>query len=245
MHEANLGWRLTIALQVESAKLVYAEDHGERKAVVDIFGLVMNESGVSVASFRQRLTAKQKSSAEPPPDISYSRVVAIEPGVFQVRVAMRDVATGAVGSTYQWIEVPVFAPGHLCLSSIFLSEPPSRAKPGVAPAADSSRFDLNVTRRYPAASQLSFVVQIYNGTCRTETSPPEIAVSMRLYRGNQVVLDTPPRSIDTSGSDRSRISYGAEVMLEHLPPGLYTFEITAQDQIAKTSAAQQIALTIQ
>ena len=235
MHEDDTGWKLTIALQVGSAALSYTDLHGKRSAVVNILGHVMNDQGVSVSSFNERLTATQRSSAEPPPDIAYRRFVPLQPGLYQVRAAVLDESTGAVGSAYQWIEIPAFSPGHLSMSSIFLSD---------TSRSDTDAFSLSASRAYPEGATFPFVVQIYNAACRKEGSAPEVSVSMRLVRGNQTVLETAPHSIDTAGTDPKRLSYGARMSLDGLDPGSYIFEITAYDQIGKTSTSQQVELSI-
>jgi hypothetical protein len=244
MHEPDLGWRLTIGLQVEGAKLTYVEADGQRKAHLDVLGVVFNDKGVEAASFRQKLTATQKTLKDSRPDVSYTQVLPIRAGLYQVRVAIRDTATGDLGCASQWIEIPVFAPGRLSLSSIFLGDRATDSSPPVSSTGDSDRLDLNVSRAYAASSQLYFVLQIYNAACPAADSPPKISVSMRLYNGNRVVLDTPARLINSSGSDPARVSFGARIPLERLPVGLYTFELTVFDQVAKTSATERTSLKI-
>lgn len=245
MHEANKGWRLVIAIGAPGETLKYEENHGKRKATVEVLGLVLNQKGQSVASFRQKMAAEQKPSLESPPDITYSRLVPVEPGLYQVRVAIRDQGSGQVGSAYQWIEVPAFTAGQLSLSSIFFSAQTPTSQQSSVSSGDLNGLDLDVSHRYPVSSQLYFVVQIYNAARRTDSSPPEVTLAVRLYRGSQAVVDAPPRPIETSGNqDPARISYGARFGLAGLPAGLYYLEIRVTDRAANSSAVERASLTI-
>jgi len=45
--------------------------------------------------------------------------------------------------------------------------------------------------------------------------------------------------------DLARLPYGGEIKLDSIPPGQYVLEITATDQITKTSASQNAKVTIE
>ncbi len=245
MHELNKGWRLAIGVEAPGRMLRYVEDHARRKASVEVLGIVLNEKGESVASFRQKIAADQATTLESPPDIDYSRLIPVEPGLYQVRVAARDEASGQVGSARQWIEIPVFAPGRLSLSSIFFSAQTSISQTGPSSAGKPDRLDLNISRRYGASSQLCFVLQVYNAARRSDSALPEVALATRLYRGSQVVVDAPPRPIDMSGNqDPARVSYGASLALEGLPAGSYYLEVTVTDKVTNSSVVERSGLTI-
>ena len=131
------------------------------------------------------------------------------------------------------------------MSSIFFSSrTPTPERLSVSPG-DMNSLELDVSHRYPVSSQLYFVVQIYNAARPAELSPPEVTLVIRLYRGSQVVVDTPPRTIGTSGDRGSdQMSYGARLGLAGLPAGLYNLEVRVTDRVANSSAVERARLTI-
>ncbi len=245
VHEVNEGWKLVTALEIPGSKISYSEEHGQKKAIVDVLGMVLNDKGYRVSSFRRRLAADPPSLDEAPPDIWFNQVDKIEPGLYQVRVAVHDVGSGQLGSSYQWIQVPPFAKDKLALSSIFLSERRAHSNAQMIPSIDLERLDLNASRRFNSSSELEFVIQIYNPARRSQTSPPELTAAVNIYRGKDLVISTPPHPVDLSGSnDSNRISYGAAMNLAGLSSGVYSFQVTVTDRVANTSAEEHTSLVL-
>ncbi|HYK89873.1 MAG TPA: VWA domain-containing protein [Acidobacteriota bacterium] len=238
--------RLVISLEVPGDRLDYSEAAGKRRALVSLLGAVLNEKGAIVTSFRQRLEAQEESARNIRPDIYYSRVVPIEPGLYQIRLAARDNASGLAGAAREWISVP--APGNrqLVLSSIFLCPQSSFSKLSAESSESRQSLDLNVGRRFQAGSGFDFVFQIYNAAHRPDSTAPDVAVTMRLYRGDRIVVDVPARPVDASSApDPTQISYGGRFTLAGLPSGRYSFEVMVADRIANTSAFERTGIYIQ
>src|SRR6185295_1709483 len=52
--------------------------------------------------------------------LNYSRRLDLKPGLYQFRVGVRELASGRIGATTAWVEVPDLSRAKLALSSIFL-----------------------------------------------------------------------------------------------------------------------------
>ncbi len=153
------------------------------------------------------------------------------PGPYQVQIAVRDSASGKIGSASQFIATPDVPGGRFALSGIVL-----RAEQGGSePAADA--LSGSAIRIFHPGQLLSLVFQVYN----VATLPPRVEMRMLLWREGQLLL----KSISTAllpadQSDPKRLMATASVRLgAHLQPGSYALELQALDRAAKGAQASQ------
>jgi hypothetical protein len=177
--------------------------------------------------------------------VAYSRLISIDPGVCQVRVAARDPRTGRVGSAHQWLDVPridasPLPSGKIQLSSVFLKRPQSNDSPGTRVSyrlLDENEF--SVKRRFPAGSRLSLMLQICNAV-----SPP--VVRTKIYRGNRAIVESAPQSLkDLIPDITGPVFVDTSLPLKGLSPGAYVLEVSATDPSMNTMATQRVSFWIQ
>ena len=73
-------------------------------AVVDVLGAAIDDRGVC-STFKQKLDVPRDVAARDR-FVQWKRVLPLPPGLYQVRVAVRDRRSGRVGSAMTWIEIP-------------------------------------------------------------------------------------------------------------------------------------------
>jgi hypothetical protein len=245
MNTPAKGLMLSAALQVPNEFLSFVPTNGKQSAVVNVVGTVFDDKGNVGAGFSNRLTIEAPTieAAKKGPDLTYGYPVYIKPGLYQVRVAVRDDATGHTGSAHGWIEIPDLSSGHLALSSLMMGvrTPPAGQ---TAPAANSdtppSPIAMSVNHHFSPDGFLRFLVIVYNATLASGDAKPDLAVQVQIVRDEQPVTTTPLRKISVEGlTDLSRVPYAAEVSLDGLPAGRYLLQVTVVDRIGKKSASQQ------
>ena len=245
---------LNIALQVKGSAVSFEGENGKQKAVVDVAGSVYNEEGKAGASFGERLTVTGPTKGTDKnigPDLVYVYPLTLPPGLYQVRVAVRDEKNGRIGSTQDWIEIPDISAHKVVLSSLVVSErtvTPTAASPN----ATSSRNDqlpqdqvtVRVDHRFQRNSFLRFLVFIYTQLQIGVT--PNMVVQVQIIRSDQPVMTTSLRKVSTEGiPDLTRVPYAADISLEHLPSGRYILMVTAIDRSSKATASQSTRFEIE
>ncbi|HZI88324.1 MAG TPA: VWA domain-containing protein [Pyrinomonadaceae bacterium] len=207
---------------------------GSKAGEVDFYVTVLDNSGKSVTSVGQKVNIPESNPQ--PFRVTATLPNALPPGLYQVRVAARDAQSGKLGSSFQWIEIPKFEPGKLSLSSILLAEITGKA--GEVPA-------LDVNRRFARTSSLLIQMFIYNARPAANGSP-DVAVTLQVLQDGKQVIAAPSQPISTTGvTDLTRLQYGAEIPLSGFPPGRYALKLTVEDRGGKTTASQQINITIE
>jgi VWFA-related protein len=243
------GMVLTASIQVATQFMTFSQMEDKQTALLDLAGVVLDDKGKTVASFRDRLdiTVKQAQNADQARrKLVYNFQSPLKPGLYQVRVAARDNKGGLTGSAMQWIEIPDLASHQLSLSSLLLGETTKEAQTLKGNQTSIAESPLSVDRHFSRMSKLRFLTYIYNAAQGPNQAAPDLALQVQILRDDQPVATTPLRKIETSETtDMARILYAAELQLETLLPGSYVLQITVIDRSAKTSASQRTNFVIE
>jgi VWFA-related protein len=231
---------LTTSVQVRNETLSYQTKDGKQIASVDVAGVVVNDRGKPAGSFQTRLEIKSMSNdAANENSLSiYNNRLPLPPGLYQVRVATRDIQSGRVGSAQQWVEIPNLSLGQLTLSSLLLG------LQSVGPSKEQVQF--SVDHRFDGKLPLGFMVFVYNATQgQGGRSIPNLSYQARLLRQGQAVFTTPLRKVLTDSQDHSRIVLTGVLPLKDVAPGRYLLELKVIDEMNQTSATQQTRVTVE
>jgi VWFA-related protein len=151
------------------------------------------------------------------------------PGGIQFRVAVRDVATGHIGSAGQFVDIPKLQNGLLAMSGIVIREENATG------AAITNRFADDVrtgpaVRRFHQGSTADFGYMIYNAS---QTS--KLMAQMRLYHDGKIILSPEPAAISLGGqTDRRRLTNRSRLQLgSEMTPGGYVLQIIVTDSADK------------
>lgn len=244
------GMLVAIALQIKSNAAEFTPEGDKATANIDLLGLIYDSHGKREGYFRELLTVNASHSAQSKAegqDINFNYQTKLKPGLYQVRVAARDVKSGRAGSAVQWIEIPDLTKQRLALSSLILSERANAKTRQETSAINSGATNLPVMvdRRFARTSGLQYMLFVYNAARgKTGTVQPDVTVETQILRGNQVVVTSPPSQISTEGQDPMRLAYAAEVYLDTLPAGRYELLVLVQDRIAKANSTRRVSFEV-
>ncbi|HST52731.1 MAG TPA: VWA domain-containing protein [Pyrinomonadaceae bacterium] len=236
---------LTTLVEVDRSGLTF-DQAVKPRALFELLCAVIDDRGKTISSFGKTLAVTTDPAVhDPRQNVVVSFQTKLAPGLYQIRVATRDAASGRTGSSMQWVEIPAFDQGKLLLSSIFLGSQAAGEGDAAAQQFEQSLATLNVDRRFARNSSIRFLTYIYNAA-GGETTPPDVALQVQVFRDNQPVFTAPLSKIKTEGlPDASRIPYLAELPLESFPSGRYVLQLTAIDRTAKTSASQRTSFVVE
>lgn len=236
---SNRGARLSILMQVD--RPTAEPGKGVKSAIVDVAGVIYNESGKVVVSFVDSLRPETSASQH----LTYLNQFDVKPGLYQVRGAARD-ASGLTGMAMQWVKVPDLGSRSLALSSLLIGERELIQTARSGDADQSQKAQLKIDRRFVQNSRLRFVTFIYNAARDETNQSPRLNARVDLFRGNKAVVSTPAFVIETKGVvDPARIPYAGEFNLASLPKGRYQMRVTVIDLNAKAYASQRTSFEIE
>jgi hypothetical protein len=231
------GASLSILMQMDNKNgSAHAND---KPAMIDVAGVVYNESGKVVGSFTNTLAPEGESQ-----HITFLDQVDVKSGLYQVRVAARD-SEGLTGTASQWLKVPDLGSHQLALSSLLIGQRESNYS-GAGDAVAIQKAQLKIDRRFVPGSRLRVLTYVYNAASGASGQSPQLNGRVDIFRGNEPVVSTPARAIETKGlEDTARIPYAGEFNLAALPKGHYRIRVTVIDLNAKSFASQEATFEIE
>ena len=100
----GIGTRVVASVKMSREGLTFDAFEGKQAADVDIGGIFYDDKGKPKTSFFGRLKLYGDSSANQSPAV-YRFQSWLAPGLYQLRVGIRDVRTGRSGSAMKWIRI--------------------------------------------------------------------------------------------------------------------------------------------
>ncbi len=238
------GLALKASMQIEREALDATTGEAQ-KSEIDVLGAAIDDRGV-IVTFKQVLTVTpDPSSQNQRQPVVWNQQLKLPPGLYQVRVAVRERSSGRTGGAQQWIEVPDLSTGRFSLSSLFLGERKMAARDEKFATAPRPIM-IDVDHRFTRSSVLRFQTYIYNAARGAATSSPDVEIQTRVFRDNQVVVNAAVVKLPTDTTkDLARLPYWAEIALDQLPPGRYALRVTATDRTTRGRTSQQASFVVE
>ena len=104
----GVGTKLAASIEINREGLTFDLIDGKQAADVDIGGILYDDKGKPVSSFvgRLRIFAVGEDSTQAKRPAVYRFQAWARSGLYQVRVGVRDIKSGKIGSAMQWVKLP-------------------------------------------------------------------------------------------------------------------------------------------
>ncbi|HXI26064.1 MAG TPA: VWA domain-containing protein [Pyrinomonadaceae bacterium] len=102
----GVGTRAAVAIRINRDYLAFDLNDGKQSADLDIGGIFYDDKGKPLNSFvgRLRVFPLPENSDQKKPIYAFNAW--LPPGLYQVRVGVRDLKSGRAGSAMQWVQIP-------------------------------------------------------------------------------------------------------------------------------------------
>ena len=218
------------------------EPDGSKKGVFDILAVGFGDNGIPVDQVSKTYTMTMRQDVYErfmKSGLVYDFTFPVKkPGAYQLRVALRDHATGKVGSANQFVEVPNLKKGRLTLSGVALEsisfkdfEARNRSQPV---EADSNTLSDTALRKFKRGNVLTYGFVVFNA--RSESGPkPDLTSQVRVFRDGKAIFTGKPLPVSsTATSDPKAFTYMSSLVLgTNMETGDYVLEIAITDNRAK------------
>ena len=151
--------------------------------------------------------------------------------------------SGNIGAASQFVEVPDVSRGKLALSSIVVEDMSVDEFQGAFALNNTIKTDPmrdTSLRRIQVGRVYRYSLEIYNAGVDA-TKKPNIETRVRVFREGKLILDGPPKPLDTAGqTDMAHLRFiGGLAIGAQMDPGDYVLQIVVIDNVGK--AKRQIA----
>jgi VWFA-related protein len=261
MNDAGNGSTIRSVLLMDARNLTFTpHSDGRQQTVLDVVAVTLGEDGQVV----DQVTITETIRVKPEVVERFMRegmvygmnVPAARPGAYQLRVAVRDSASGRIGSASQYVEVPNVSKDKLTLSSLVVmgNKPATTARelissvlgapvPSSSPAAASrvvaggeGMYGTEVAQASPASRlfrhgmYLDYACVVFNAR-PDKSKKPKVTTQVRLFHQNKEVFVGEVLPLETGGqSDLKRLVIARRLQLGTiLEPGDYVLHLTVTD----------------
>lgn len=230
------------------------EPNNMKKAVFDVVAVTFNEKNEPVDEFNKMHTIRFPAAslqAVQQNGIVYTADIPVKkPGVYNLRIAMRDTASRLLGSAAQQIEVPELRKGRLSLSNPIIGEVQNKGGKMTAPALDEAAAGFSpvqstaspAIRRFRPGSVLGYSFKIYNASLDKAAQQPKLTLQVRLFRNGQLVTESPiaPSQIEKQSDFKRITDYGFMRLQPNALSGDYALQIIVKDVVKNETVSQSI-----
>jgi VWFA-related protein len=239
-YSKELGTFVRTLLHVDARGLTFtAGDDGRRTASADVLGMVFDHEGSEMGhlstGFSVALTNEGADEALRD-GLAYVLSVPIaRPGGYQVRFAIRDRTSGALGSVGEFVQIDDIGGGAFALSGILLRRGDRAAGAGFGAPEQIAIAPEQARAVFQPGGRLSYAYEVYNAAA--------VQTVVSLWRGAERVFAAPPDSLQRPASEpRVFAAAGGLGLGERLPPGNYVLQVAATATDGTRSSRRRIAV---
>jgi VWFA-related protein len=205
----------------------------KEKMTLDVAGFIRDERGAPVGRIRDTLTVPPTPEGVAAKQVQYQMGMTLPPGLFSVKVVVRENVDGKMGSFETSIFVPELKKAPVKVSSIILSTQlkTQTGKSQNPLVRDGVELVPNLTHIVGHDQKMYLYYEVYDPTL--DSGAPQLRTSLVFYRGKVKVFETPVvERVQIDAADRKAAVFQFEVPPSSLKPGLYTCQINIVDAVA-------------
>ena len=238
------GEQVSLQALIEGKELNYREQNGRLLLELELAAVVYDRTGKPVKTLtetiRGSLSPKDVDEAKRM-GFHYSKRIALKPGLYNIRLGLREVSTDRIGTAATWLEVPNLSSGKLTLSSILLTRESVKTSSSPGLAGSTGPSAAPGVASYRTGSPILYYLLIYNA--RGES---DLKMQWEIAEAGKVIHQTEwqPVASRLIGRDKNAIEIGGQLALT-LPPGVYELRITVSDSKSRQTVRRNVAFAIE
>jgi VWFA-related protein len=231
--------QVSLSVYTDGKKLKYLEDDksylSKLMLLIEVIDAGGNSKGITQDEIQIRLSPEQYKQATQNV-YRYNKRMALKPGLYQIRIGVRDTNTDLMGTSMAWVEIPKANANKLILSSItfekFALSNQKEAKPVALPV--TVRRGVSLFRN---ADFIAFFCTAYN-TATIEKEGGALTARVQILQDSKTVLEdvTIPFASLLIQKENNAVKFGSQVNLKKLKPGMYEMRITIANQKGNRTA---------
>jgi VWFA-related protein len=220
---------------------------GQEKITLDVAGIVRDERNFPVGRIRDTMTVPPAGAdGLAARQVLYQTGVALPPGRFSVKIAVRENSTGQMGTFETKIVVPELKQAAVKVSSVVLGtqlQNASGRKTESPLVRDGRELVPNLTHIVGRNQKFYLYYEVYDPA--QENGSPQLQTSLAFYRGRVKVFETPVvERTRIDAADRHAAIFQFEIPADSFKPGLYTCQVNIIDNVASRFAFPRLELYV-
>jgi len=221
---------VALAIEIDGESLRLPSDRASVSNSLEVSFFGINDQGKATEGVRKELGLTLKPEMQQRVKAYGIRLnprISLTPGRYQLRIGVRETASGANGSVFYDLIVPDFRKEALVLSGLLLTSASAQRTPTAELDPVVSKLlpgSVTSRREFPVGDTLAVYCEVYDNSSSRQPRQIDVAVRLISKGGSEVFTAT---DLMTSASSKPS-SISAEVVLKDLEPGRYLLRVEAQ-----------------
>jgi VWFA-related protein len=225
---SNNQAQLDINTLIDAHKLNFERTpEGKYHASFDVVGFVFDQSGRSKGGISQTVSAdltEEDYRRALAAGLGYTASTQLTPGYYQVRMVVREMGTGNLGTVSRYFEVPDLSNKQLTMSSIILY--------GLDTAGGAKTpTPLPPSRAISRNQDLRYATIIYNSK-PGDGGKAQLRSRLIVSQGDKVLFEEPEQPVESKGSETGQSVKIGQLGLSKVAPGRYVLTLVVTDPLA-------------
>lgn len=230
-----------ITVQVENKDLMFKEEDGLHKAVINIYGRITTltrrtetffEDTVSVNTTADRLQAEAERSS------IYNKPLPLDPGKYRLELVIKDLI-GETLSTYRTaLDVPEYPEEEMSMSSLILADKiervPTRSLGAGQFVLGASKVRPRINEEFKRDERMGIYLEVYNlgENDGQEALDGEVTYQIsKLGAPDDLLLDFTEQFDQIRGASPVQVTIEKLLPLSNLEPGDYQLTLKIKDRV--------------
>lgn len=240
---------LTVLFEGDSLRYEALEQGGAMK--MEILSFIFDSAGNQVEGLSSVVEAKmtQENIERAKADgYRYTRRLTLKPGVYQVRIGVREEGSDRMGTATTWMEIPEVIPDELEMSSLILSNPLDMD------LWDSEGIGVNELEQIKMIQGVPMYatddIFYYSFRIHKSSQPSagkNLLLKRELLQGGTLVKEEEWRTIEDSleeADSKGWFDLDGELDIQDLDPGVYELQISVKEETGKNALLRAVTFGI-
>jgi VWFA-related protein len=246
----SAGPQLVVSGHVDLGAVRFERVDDRYLADVDVAGVVYDEAGTPFAELEPqrislRLTPAEYEQARKA-GLKYHKVLAVTPGSYEVRLAVREGDEGRLGSATRRIQIPDVGEGQLTLSGLFLLRAGAHGSGELisGPGSAGSPLDVQAFPRFERNDDLYYQLQVLNPR-KDASGETRLTIQAEILEGDHLLASTPETTVALSQMGAVPQAYTGRIQLRPLPPGAYELRVAVTDHLGRSTVQRYAGFDVE
>jgi VWFA-related protein len=243
-HDKTAGSFVRTLFFIDPAGLTFSDGpDGRHDADLSLLTLAIGDDGQPVEQLRLHVPLRLDETAYRQlrqQGLLYSARMAIKkPGGYQIRAAVQDGRSKAIGASAQFVEVPAVRKGRVALSGVVLMDAQAVRRPAGNAAAEAAAAQLAddvlgdgvlgepAIKIFKPGTRVIYTCEVYDGR---EKRDEGFSTQATIMRDGKAIYTSPLAPIggaDDAATPVGTVRVGGTIQLgPGLPPGIYTLQVS-------------------
>jgi VWFA-related protein len=235
--------QVTLQIYIEGSKLQYKVEQDRHRFALEMATFVFDASGNQVGGNQTTISSNlmadgyQRGQKE---GYRYTTRLPLKPGVYQVRVGVREPETERLGTASAWVEVPDLKRKKLNLSNLLLTDAQNDdlgsqlGKENMA-LQGGTRQGIRVFRQN---QMLGYYLRVYN------PGKTEVMYQNEITSGEKIIAQGDWKPVPAPTNNTKGIELGRMFPLTDITPGLYELRVRVREGTSKKMIERTISFEV-